>query len=54
VHVFSQDIRCTVAEVPVDMRTEEDPADFPRTIIDLMVNVHCTAQESLAILVVKS
>jgi hypothetical protein len=34
------------------MRKEEDPADFPRAIIDLMVNVDCTVQESLATFVI--
>jgi hypothetical protein len=28
-HVFSQDIRRMVAEMPVDMRTREDTDDFP-------------------------
>jgi hypothetical protein len=37
----------------IDMQKEEDPADFPRAIIDLMVNAHCTVQESMATLVVK-
>jgi hypothetical protein len=36
----------------VDMRKEEDPADFPRAIIDLMVNADCMAQESLATFVI--
>jgi hypothetical protein len=30
------------------MRKEEDPADFPRAIIDLMVNADSMVQESLA------
>jgi hypothetical protein len=34
------------------MRKEEDPADFPRAIIDLMVNVDCMAQLSLATFVI--
>jgi hypothetical protein len=34
------------------MRKEEDPADFPRAIIDLMVNMDCTMQESLATFVI--
>jgi hypothetical protein len=38
----------------IDMRKEEDPANFPRAIIDLMVNAHCMTQESLATFVVKS
>ena len=32
----------------VDIREEEDPADFPSAIIDLMVNASYTALESLA------
>ena len=32
----------------VDIREEEDPADFSRAIIDLMVNASYTALESLA------
>jgi hypothetical protein len=36
----------------VDMRKEEDPANFLRATIDLMVNAHCMAQESLATFVI--
>jgi hypothetical protein len=36
----------------IDMRKGKDPADFSKAIIDLMVNAHCTAQESLATFVI--
>jgi hypothetical protein len=38
--------------ISVDMRKGKDLADFSKAIIDLMVNAHCMAQESMTTFVI--